>query len=314
MSIRSRGLVAIGLGFVFCSSISTTVAGAKTKAAREAAEYIMKKFSKEAVKEGEAGIATRLERLATKYGDGVFEASRKSGPRGIHVLEELGEDDAAPAAKILGRYGETAVELAKQPRSVKLATRFGDDAAEALIRHPGAAEPVIEAFGKPAATAIKGLNGQNARRLAMMVDDGSLAKIPQKDDLLGVIGKYGDRGMDFVWRHKGPFVMGTVASSFWRNPEPYINGAVDLTKDLLTKTVPALTKPFAEEGAKHFPWTAVYVVLGVMALGGLSWAMLSPPGRMLRRTIGKGLHAVSRSRGGNSVDQHPTPNDVTARP
>jgi hypothetical protein len=58
-----------------------------------------------------------------------------------------------------------------------------DEATEALIRHPGIAEPVIEGFGKPAAAAMNGLNGQNARRLAMMVDDGSLAKIPQQGEV-----------------------------------------------------------------------------------------------------------------------------------
>jgi hypothetical protein len=201
MTICARGITAIGLGLVLCS-ISTTFAGAKTKAAREAAEYIMKKFGKEAVKEGEQGIASRLERLAAKHGDEVFEAARRSGPRGISVLEDLGNNSES-AMKLLARYGEKAVDVAKQPKSLGLATRFGDDAAEALIRHPGIAEPVIEGFGGTAATAMKGLNGQNARRLAMMVDDGSLAKIPQQGEVLGVIGKYGDPAMDFIWKHKG---------------------------------------------------------------------------------------------------------------
>jgi len=303
MSIRSRGLAAIGLGFVLCSSISTTVAGAKTKAAREAAEYIMKKFSKEAVKEGEEGIATRLEKLAAKHGDEVFEAARRSGPRGIRILEDLG-DNSEPAMKLLTKYGEKAVEVAKQPKSLALATRFGDDAAEALIRHPGVAEPVIEGFGKPAATAMKRLNGQNARRLAMMVDDGSLAKIPQTEDLFGVIGKYGDRGMDFIWKHKGVFAAGTVAAAFWSNPQPFIDGTADVTKDVAKTFAKGVAGPLAEEASKHVPWGVFYSVLGVLALGGLSWTLFSAPGRMLWRIIGKPFIALGRSRDRSSNDQH----------
>jgi hypothetical protein len=280
MTIWSRGLAAIAFGFLLWTSISNSVAGAKTQAAREAAEYIIRKFGKEGVKEGEEGIASRLERLAAKHGDEVFEAARRSGPRGIKVIEDLGDNSEA-AMKLLTKYGEKAVDVAKQPKSLALAMRLGDEATEVLIRHPGIAEPVIEGFGKPAAAAMKGLNGQNARRLAMMVDDGSLAKIPQQADLLGVIGKYGNPAMDFIWKHKGVFIGGTIAASFWSNPEPYIKGVVDLSKELVTTTATSVAHPLADEAARQIPWTTLALLTFVVFIGG--WY-----GKRLTRWLRKG--------------------------
>jgi hypothetical protein len=283
-----------GLGLVLCSLISTTKAGAKTKAAREVAEYIMKKFSQEAATEGEEAIASRLERLAVKHGDEVFEAARRSGPRGIRVLEELG-DNSEPAMKLLSKYGGRAVEIARQPKSLELATRFGDDAAEAMIRHPGVAEAVIENFGKPAAAALKDLNGQNARRLAMMVDDSSFAKIPQNQDLLAIIEKYGDRGMDFVWRHKGVFIGGTVVASFWSNPEPYISGVKDITKVVVEKTVAPVAQTFGNEAAKQFPWTLFYAICGLAFTLAVGWLIVRRMRQRTRRSGDSGGTAVFRA-------------------
>jgi hypothetical protein len=237
------------------------VADIKSKAAREAADYILKKFGSEALHDGAEGIARKLESLAAKHGDEVFNAAKAAGPRGIRVIEELG-DEPMPAVRLLSRYGEDAIELVRQPKALHLATEFGDEAAEALIRHPGAAESVIEAFGKPAASALKGLDGQNARRLAMMVDDGSLAKIPQHQDLLAIIGRYGDRAMEFVWKHRGVFVAGTVASAFWKNPKPFIDGGEDLVKTAIDE----LGKPIVIEATRQFPWTVFYFLASLFCL------------------------------------------------
>ena len=75
------------------------------------------------------------------------------------------------------------------PRSGRLAlfARYGDDAAEALVRHQEIAVALIERFGAPAARAVKNLDGRNARRLAMLAADGPLFRAGRADELLEVI-------------------------------------------------------------------------------------------------------------------------------
>ena len=42
------------------------------------------------------------------------------------------------------------------------------------------------------------------------------------------MGRYGDRAMDFVWRHKGTLAVGTVLASFLTDPAPFLDGSRDL--------------------------------------------------------------------------------------
>src|SRR5438270_311241 len=83
-------------------------------------------------------------------------------------------------------------------------------AAEAMLKHKSLAEPLIAKFEMPAARAMDVLSGQNARRLAMMADDGELAALGQTPALLETVAKYGDRAMDFVWRNKGSLAVGAA--------------------------------------------------------------------------------------------------------
>src|SRR6185503_5178963 len=67
----------------------------------------------------------------------------------------------------------------------------------------------------------------NARRLAIMVQGGELARIGRAGELLEVIGRYGDRAMEFIWRHKGALAV-SVVLAFLADPGPFLDGARDL--------------------------------------------------------------------------------------
>ena len=141
--------------------------------------------------------------------------------------------------------------------------RFGDEAAEALGRHGPVAEQVIEQAGQAGARAIKGLNGQNARRLAMMLDEGVVAR---REEWLPIIERYGDKAMEFVWEHKGALATGAILAAFLAHPEPFINGAQQLagsvastTGDVVGKTTQAI--------AAQANWTVILsVVAGLITL------------------------------------------------
>ena len=95
---------------------------------------------------------------------------------------------------------------------------YGDDVAEVLIRHKGIAEPVLASLGEPAVKAMAAVGDQGGRRLAMMAGGGDLAAIGRTAELLGVIGRYGDKAMDFIWKHKAVLAGGTGVCRLPRQP------------------------------------------------------------------------------------------------
>jgi hypothetical protein len=152
--------------------------------------------------------------------------------------------------------------------------KYGDNAAEGMMKHGEIAEPLLSSFGKPAAGALKSVNSQSVRRLAMLAEDGQLAKIGQTPELLEVVAKYGDRAADFIWRNKGALTVTAALAAFLANPEPFLDGAKDITKVLAEHAV----KPIAEvpgqvasEAAKNTNWTVV-IVCGLCVLALLAGA------------------------------------------
>jgi hypothetical protein len=240
---------------------ATLLAGVKSDAAREAAENLMKRFGKEV---GEKGVQTLTEEISTygtRYGDEAITAIRKVGPRTFKLLDDAG-DNAPEVVGLINRYGNDAVWVAAKPRNLAIFVRHGDEAAEAMIKHPGVAEAAIEKLGTPAATAIRTVSGQNARRIAMMVDDGSLVASGKAAEILEVVGRYGDRAADWVWRNKGFLAVATVATSFIADPEPFIDGTVEVVK----VGGETLVRPVAEEAGRAINWS-LFGVTAVVSLG-----------------------------------------------
>lgn len=232
-------------------------AGGKTKAAQELAEYLIEKFGKEAAEEGAGKLSTRLESLAIKHGDEAFLAIRKAGPRGLKAVEEAGEH-APQVVRLLSREGDKALWVVENPRRLKLFAQYGDEAADAMLKHKGLAEPLVETFQEPAARAMKSLDGPHARELAALADSGELARIGRTPELLNTVATYGDRAMDFVWKNKGALAVTAVLAAFLANPQPFVDGTVDLGSIATEK----LAQPVATEAARQADWTW----LGVTAL------------------------------------------------
>lgn len=234
------------------------LAGAKTKAAREAADYVLRKFGKEAAEEGAEKLAVRIESLAAKYGDDAVRAARKGGPRALQAIEKSG-NYGSQAAELLARHGDEALWIVENPRRLKLLARYGDDAAEAMLKHKGLAEPLLASFKKPAGKALAALDGQNARRLSMLAESGDLAKIGRTDALLDVIGRYGNRGMDFIWRNKKTLAVGAALAAFLADPQPFIDGTSQLAENF--------ARPVAETVGGEIARRADWTWIGVAAIG-----------------------------------------------
>jgi hypothetical protein len=248
----------------FILAASPAAADGKTKAAQEMAEFILRKFGKEAAKDGASALARRIERAAVTHGDDVFKAVRQVGPRGLHLIEEAGAH-SRQVARLLATHGEHgAVYVASRPRAMQLVLRHGEEAAAALVQSRGVALPAVETFGRPAIGAFKALGSpQNARRLAMMAaDGGELAKIGRTPELLAVIEKYGDQAMQFVWRHKGALAVSATLAAFLAEPEPFISGAKDITQAVvkpLAEVPNTIARESAAEVARNTNWTLVFL-------------------------------------------------------
>jgi len=268
--------IALMLMATICSS---ALAGVVSNAARETAEYVLKRFGKEVGEETLDTLAEKIGSYGAKYGDEAINAIRKTGPRGFKLLDDAGEN-APEVLRLLNRYGNEAVWVASKPGNLAIFVKYGDEAAEAMIKHPGIAEPIVEKFGLSAAKALRTVSGQNARRLGMMVDDGSLKVTGKADDLLNIVGRHGDRAADWVWRNKGSLAVATVATAFVTDPEPFLNGSVEIVK----VGGEAIVRPAAKQVAESINWN-LFLVLAIAGLVvlvtfrfGWRWLILSRKG------------------------------------
>ena len=146
---------------IFCTTASTLQADLRTQAIREAAEFVVKKFSKEAAGETVETLTGKIAALATRHGDEAIEAVRKVGPRAIRLAEEAGEHGAV-AVGLMARMGDDAVWVAANPRRLSLFAKWGDDAAEAMIKHKGIADDLIAGGGESAARALHTSTGPSS--------------------------------------------------------------------------------------------------------------------------------------------------------
>jgi hypothetical protein len=147
---------------------------------------------------------------------------------------------------------------------------FGEEAGEALIKHGSVAEKLITQAGSPAVGAMKQLSGQSVRRMAMLADEPATATLAKNTDLLGVVGRYGDRAMDFVWRNKLTLAGGTALAAFVANPEPFLDGTRQLVENTVESVASNVGKPIAEQLGDAKQWT--WRILAISAMLLLFWA------------------------------------------
>ena len=246
-------IVALALLVVILGQSVPADAGVATSAIRETSEFILKKFGKGVAGETAEQIASKTTKVLAKHGDECLPLLRRSGHAGFQALEEAGEQ-APDVIKLFAKRGDEAVWIISQPKKLTIFLKHGDTAAEALLKHPGIADDLIEKYGINAGSALTRVSRTQAQRLSMMAADGTLDAMPQKAELLAVIRKYGDEAMDFVWKNKGSLAIATVLATFLSDPEPYIYGAKELIADPILKPI-----------AQNTNWTLVILVcLGVV--------------------------------------------------
>ncbi len=267
----------------------------RTKLLRETAEFVMKKGGKEVAGETVETLAKKMATLAARHGDDVVvTAFKRVGPRAAKLASEAGEHSAT-ALNLLSRYGDDGIRLASRPKALQLATKFGDDVAEPLLKHGDVGERLVEQFGKDGVQALSRLSEQNGRRLAMLVKENGDKVTP---GLVQVFARHGnaDQVAEWVWRNKGSLFVGGGLVSFVANPDLYVNAATAVVNTTLEQAVHPLAeipKAVAVEAAAHTSWMPL-VILMLLVLAGGGW-YLTRKGRLrgivLRMAVN---HAITR--------------------
>ena len=198
-----------------------------SQAAREIAEQVAKKFGKELGTDTVETISKKTLELSARHGDDAAKALLNTGPKTFRLVSEAGEHGDS-VVKLLAKYGDNAVLICEKPQRLRLFAQYGDDAAEAIMRHGDNAEVLLQQYGKSAAGALAKVDGQNGRRLVTMNNDGELAKIGGADKVFDVVEKFGNRGANFIYNNKGALAISVGALAFYSHPEPFIEGIKEL--------------------------------------------------------------------------------------
>lgn len=210
-----------------------------------------------------AGVGSKLVQEALEY------TGRKLG-------KEAAEDGVERIGRrAVGTAAREGAEFLSRPGAMKIVSRFGDDGAEALVRHGKVGEEVIESFGESGAKALTRVSERNGRRLAMMAKDGTL-----KPELLDVVRQHGDTACDFIWQNKGALAVGATLTTFVTSPEAFLNGSAKLTgivADAAVRPIAEIPKVVLAETLGSVTGLIGFMSLTVIGLG--LWMLWNPDRR-----------------------------------
>ena len=147
--------------------------------------------------------------------------------------------------------------------------RHVDDAARAVTPHLKVGMTLVP-LARSSSRAMTALAPRNARRLAMLAEDGARARSGRWGELVAVIERHGDRAMDFIWRNKGALAVATALGTFLADPEAFLGGG----RERIGKAAREATEPLADAAdAAASRW--MNIARSVVVVG-LAWLVLVP--------------------------------------
>jgi hypothetical protein len=261
-----RFVLVVCLPLLMCAGEAR--AQGRARAAGEAAEWLIGRYGAKAGRSAPE-LAARIEGLAAKHGDEAIIAIRKGGPAACGLIEAAGPD-GAKAVRVLALHGEQgASRVLSQPRAMSQYLKYGDEAASVLVRHPGVAEPLVERGGAQAVKALGAVDARNGRRLAMMMEKEIVTRHPE---LLGVVGKQGDKAVNYIWENKAVLAGAAALTAFLAEPEAFIEG----TRSLAEFAGEAVVKPVV--GGLFTLLNVALGIVGILLLAAIGLAYkFGPP-------------------------------------
>ncbi len=245
-----------------------------SRAIREVAEQIMSKFGRGIAGNTVEEAAEALAKAVAKHGDEALPFLSRSGHVGFNALEQAGPK-SAQLLKFFSRSGDDAILIAKNPQKLDLFLTYGDEAAEAIIKHPGIAEDLITEYGEVSIKVLNKLSASGAQKFGILSKQGLFKKHPRSKELIEVVETYGERGMNVIWKNKGALLVSAVLVSFLADPDAYINGVKELGKGSIEMIGDKVLGPIVQQ----LNWTWI--------LGGILLLFFFPH---IMRILKKGLY------------------------
>ncbi len=186
----------------------------------------------------------------------------------------------------MAKFGDEAAGVLSRPKGMAYVLKYGDEGVQALIKHRAVAEPIIERFGESAVHALDPLSPQNGRRLAMLVEEGTITQGNRAVEVLQVIAQGGDKAMEFIWKHKGALTVTAGLTAFLTQPKPFIDGTIDLA-DVVSRPATEAAKEVGGEVGRRTNWTVVLLAaMGLLTafVGGKWW--LKNRAQLAYKTLG----------------------------
>ena len=233
--MKTLSLLRIALCFTAILS-QHVYCGPVAAALRETAEAIVGTVERNTAGQVADDVTKAATTTVASHGDVALPLLRQSGQAGLSALEQAGTK-LPEVTRLIARKGDEALWITNEPRKLAIILKHGDQAANALLKHPGIADSMIGRYGEPAAEVLNKLTRTGAQRLALVADEGMLSATPRSLELLPILRRYGDEGMEFVWKNKGSLTVMTVLSTFLADPGSYILGARQLIVDPLVSPI-----------------------------------------------------------------------------
>ena len=188
-------------------------AGIGSKAAGKLAEFLLKKFGKEAAGEGAEKLTAHIMKAAARHGDDVVRAVRKVGPKALTLVDDAGAN-APSVLRLINHYGDDVVTGPEPTEGAGTGRPLRRRRGEGVDQAQGIAEPLIENLGS---TRRQGGQCPRAASGAAARHDGrgDLAAIGRTPELLEVIARHGDKAMDFIWKNKAVLAGSTPWRPSW---------------------------------------------------------------------------------------------------
>ncbi len=224
---------------------------------------VVRSFGTEVAEDGgTAALRASMSECAERYGVAatkqVFETV---GPEAGVLLRQVGPAGEDMAFALLRQNGEQAVRVLADSTSRELVEKYGVEAGDAMIAHPGVAEDVIAREGAPAIQAMNKLDNPDAIRLARLSKEGLLDQAGDSKGLLGVVGKYGNRAVEYIGQHKAALITAAGCAAFVAHPKVFLDAA--------GKVAGGVVREVARLIISRLPWKMITAI--VLTGIGLWW-------------------------------------------
>lgn len=282
MKTRTLILVIAMVGICSFSLTDAARAGIASQAAEEVFEFFVKKGTREASEElaqagGKAGIKALLESAEREGGEALIKRAaamvREHGASAIKALQR----NPSLYLQALETLPKTTVKPAlwaieREPEVMgKLVTRFGSDALELSVKHPGVWTSIGTKLGDDAITLGRKLNPEELMILARHADDMAALPKDQCKKVLEAILNNTKAVLTYLEKH--PRILYTAAgvATVIALREDLIGSAEEVSIDKNGNK--RIYKPgLVERGAKTFKEEIAYifyVIAGLLGLWGL---------------------------------------------